>query len=401
MTTRATKLCALLIAWTLAVPPALGGAVDPALQFLENRVRQDPLDFTAQNRLAGKYLDALRDSGDLAFLDRAAAAARASLASAPEDRNPGGLATLARVEFESHHFAEALAMAQRAYRIDPRNLSALALTGDAQLELGDYPEAKASYAKLVRSHKAAPPIVARQARLAELHGDNAKAIALLKSIPQQQAWFPLRLGEIYFRTGQLEPAEAQYQAALKLAPASAPALEHLAELRGAQARYDEAIALYQQAIGLAPRAEYLQALGDLYTFMGQPDAAKPWQQRALAAYLESVNRGNAHYLHHLAGFYSDVQENPAEALRWARKDMEIRHSLYAYDTLAWALYKNGEFGKARDAMQKALALGTKDAHLLYHAGLVYSRAGDLKRGQAFLKQAVAVNPYYNAFHAHR
>ena len=94
-------------------------------------------------------------------------------------------------------------------------------------------------------------------------------------------------------------------------------------------------------------------------------------------------------------------ENPAEALQWARRDIEIRHSVYAYDALAWALYKNGEFAAARDAMNKALALGTRDAHLLRHAGLINSRAGDLEHGRALLQQAQAVNPSLNTFHVHR
>jgi tetratricopeptide (TPR) repeat protein len=209
------------------------------------------------------------------------------------------------------------------------------------------------------------------------------------------------LGEIHFRTGNLAQAEAEYQAALQQKPDSFLALEHLAELRAAQARYDEAIELYQKVIARVPRAEFFQALGDLYVFMGKPDEAKPWHGRALDAYLKSIELGNSHYLHHLANFYSDAEENTAEALHWAYKDLEVRHSIYAYDALAWALYKNGEHAKARDTMKKALALGTKDAHLLYHAGLIYSRAGDIKQGQAYLKQTVAINPAYNAFHAHR
>ncbi|MGH8497704.1 MAG: tetratricopeptide repeat protein, partial [Methylococcales bacterium] len=185
-------------------------------------------------------------------------------------------------------------------------------------------------------------------------------------------------------------------------PESVLALEHLAELRAAQTRFNEAIMLYQKAIARAPtRAEYFQALGDLYTFMGNAGDAKPWHEHALAAYRRSIEQGNAHYLHHLAGFYSDVQENPAEALHWACKDLEVRHSIYAYDALAWAHYKNGDFTKARDTMQKALIPGTKDAHLLYHAGLIYSRAGELEQGQGYLKQTVAINPSYNAFHMHR
>jgi tetratricopeptide (TPR) repeat protein len=401
MTTRAINRYALVIALALAALPLCGSAVEDTLRFLEMRVREDPLDFTAQNRLADSYIKLIRESGELAYLGHAATAANASLAAVPAERNPGGLVALALVEFESHHFAEALKLAQQAYGIDPRNLSALAITGDAYVELGDYKEAETVYAKLAENNQTAPPILARFARLAELNGDNQKAIELLGKASKDDLWFFVRLGELYFRSGKLEQAELQYLAALQQKPNSFLALEHLAELRAAQTRYDEAIALYQKVISQVPRAEFFQALGDLYVFMGKPDAAKPWHRRALAAYLKSIEQGNAYYLHHLAGFYSDAQENPAEALHWANKDLEVRHSIYAYDALAWALYKNGDYAKAQSTMKKALALGTKDAHLLYHAGLIYSRAGDLKQGQVYLKQTVVINPAYNAFHAHR
>jgi tetratricopeptide (TPR) repeat protein len=404
MTTRAIRRYALIAGLISAALPVSGGAADTVLDFLEARVREDPLDFTAQNRLAHSYIKLMRETGDLAALDRAAKVARASLEAAPAAQNPGGLAALAIVEFESHHFAEALRLAQHSYDIDSRNLSALATIGDAQLELGNYTEAEAVYAQLSES-SAAPPILARQARLAELKGDNRQAIELLsRSVEEggeQEVWFRVRLGEFYFRTGDLKAAEAQYQAALQQGPDSFLVLEHLAELRGAQSRTDEAVSLYQKVIARVPRAEFFQALGDLYAFMGKADDAKPWHQRALAAYRKSIEQGNAHYLHHLAGFYSDVQENPAEALRWARRDLEVRHSIYAYDSLAWALYKDGDYSEACETMKKALIAGTQDAHLLYHAGLIYSRAGQLQQGQAYLKQAVAINPFYNAFHAHR
>lgn len=52
-------------------------------------------------------------------------------------------------------------------------------------------------------------------------------------------------------------------------------------------------------------------------------------------------------------------------------------------------------------MKKALMPGTKDAHLLYHTGLIYSPADELEQGQHYLKQTVAINPSYNAFHIHR
>ena len=402
MTTRAINL-ALWLALVAANCFAAATPANPNVSFLEARVESDPLDFVAQTRLAFACILQMRETGDLAWLDRAAQAARASVAAVPAAQNPSGLAMVALVEFERHHFQEALALAQRCRAIDPSNNGALATAGDAQLELGNYDEAGKIYAQL-GADESTPALRARLAHLAELKGDNQKAIELLKQnvgVPGETAWYRIRLGEIYFRTGDFEKAGGQYDAALVLAPDNFLVLEHLAELRAARGKFDEAIALYEKVVALVPRPDYFQALGEVYAFMNQPAEAKPWFDRARDGYLQSVEQGNAHFFHHLAGFYSDTQENPTEAVRWANKDLEVRHSVYAHDSLAWALYKNGEFDRAAAEMNLALALGTQDAHLLFHAGMIFSRAGDLDRGRELLKQALAVNPFYNTFHVHR
>src|SRR5262249_19889619 len=139
--------------------------------------------------------------------------------------------------------------------------------------------------------------------------------------------------------------------------------EQLAELLGAQRKFDEAIALYRRVIAHAPRPEVHQALGDLLLFMGKSDQAKAGHDRAEAAYLESAQRGEVHYYHHLAGFYADVRQNGAEAVKWARKDAELRPHFVTQEGLAWALYRNGEFATALDAMKTALSSGVKDAHI--------------------------------------
>jgi tetratricopeptide (TPR) repeat protein len=114
-----------------------------------------------------------------------------------------------------------------------------------------------------------------------------------------------------------------------------------------------------------------------------------------------VKAGHVLYFHHLAGFYADSQPDPVQALAWARRDLELRHSLEAWDALAWALYQNNQFPAAVEAIAKALASGTADAHILYHAGLIRMSAGDLTGGKAALRQAVAANPHHAAFHVHR
>ena len=404
MTTRAIN-CALRLILGLAVANTFAAAnPDSAtLRFLEERVQSDPLDSVALNRLSAVCINQMRETGDLGYLNRALQSALASLRAVPAAQNPGGLAALALAEFESHHFREALTLARQACAIDPRDRGALATTGDAELELGHYAEAAKIYAQL-SDGESAPSVRARLARLAELTGDTQTAIDLLRQNlgpGVESVWYRVRLGELFFRQGRLEIALSHFDSARRLRPDSYLVLEHLAEVRAAQGKFDEALTLYQQVVTAVPRAEFFQALGDLYVFMNRPAAAKSWHERALNAYLKSVSATNAHYYHHLAGFYSDAQENPAEALRWARQDKESRDSIYASDSLAWALYRSGEFTAAATEMEHALVLGTKDAHLLFHAGMIFSRAGQIERGSGLLKQALAVNPRYNSFHMHR
>jgi tetratricopeptide (TPR) repeat protein len=404
MTTRAIS-CALGLILGLAAVTSFAAADSdsPTLRFLEQRAKSDPLDSVALNRLSSECIHQLRETGDLNYLDRGLQAARDSLKAGPASQNPGGLAALAIAEFESHHFREALALARRAYAIDPRNSGALATEGDARLELGHYAEAEKIYFAL-NDGGSTPAVRARLARLAELKGDSQKAIEILQQnlcAGADSVWYRVRLGDLFFRRGDFVKAQQHYESARGIRPESYLVLEHLAELRAAQGKFDEAIALYQKVLAAAPRTEFLQALGDLYVFMNRSADAKPWHERALAAYLKSVNAGNAHYYHHLAGFYSDARENPAEALRWARRDKDSRESIYASDTLAWALYRNGEFAAAANEMEHALRLGTQDAHLLFHAGMIFSRAGEIERGSELLKKALAANPRYNSFHMHR
>ena len=219
--------------------------------------------------------------------------------------------------------------------------------------------------------------------------------------PDLVAWCHVQAGQLAFSTGQFDAAESHYQAALAALPGDWSALDHLAELRAAQRRFDESITIYAPLIQRVPRPELQQALGDVYAAANKPDDARRLRELALAGYLKATVDGSAHYYHHLAGLYSDALPNPPEAVRWAKRDLEIRHTLYAHDALAWALYQSGDPKAAADEMDKALALGTKDSHLLYHASLIYYRAGDTAKAKDHLRRAAEANPKFNEFHVHR
>ncbi len=372
---------------------------------LQARIKDQPRDFIALTRLGQLFIGTARKTGDLSVYAKAEDAFQDALAEFPD--HAGALQGLGAVRMALHRFSEARDLATKILRHDAASVDGRLLLGDAELALGHLEPA----AKIFEHLPDSPATFSRRAELARMRGENDEALRLALraadeaeargDAPENISWYHLRAGEMFFRAGKFERAQEQYRLAVDRWPESYPTAEHIAELRGAQEKFDEAMALYQKLIARVDRPDLEQALGDLYLFMRQPSEAKRWYEKALAHYLTSVERGEIHFIHHLTGLYADALESGPEAVRWARKDLELRQTPPAHEALAWALYRAGNFAESRAEMDAALATGIRDAHIFYHAGLVYSAAGDIARGEKFLRETAALNPRYNAFHVHR
>ena len=382
------------------------------LEALESRVKQNPLEYETWNRIAEARLRLLASKGDLANLQRAADAVEQSLKASTSELNHAGLALRVRVELASHRFNEAQSSAEQLCAIKPDNAHAFGLLGDAYFNLGDYPACERAWSKMRTLQASVLMTEPRLAQLDLVHGRIgeahkryetviAAAEVLAQETPDILAWAHVQLGELTFRRGDWESAEKHYEAALAARPDYYAALEHKAELRGAQGKLDEAVALYVSLIERLPRPELIQALGDLYTFANKTTQAEQWYTRALAAYLGSAGRGEPLYFHHLSGLYADGLKDADHAVEWARKDYALHQGVNACDTLAWALFKAGQVGEARETILRALSFGTRDPHILYHAGTILMSAGDITGGTARLQETLAMNPRYNSFHVHR
>src|SRR5262249_52473934 len=131
--------------------------------------------------------------------------------------------------------------------------------------------------------------------------------------------------------------------------------EHIAELLGAQGRYDEAIARYQSIVSNSQRPDIEQAIGELCELAGRSGPAAYWKERALTAYLQSAQRNEVHYYHHIADYYTDVADDGAKAVKWAHKDLELRENFATQAALAWAFYRQGRLSEAVHWIGRALA----------------------------------------------
>jgi tetratricopeptide (TPR) repeat protein len=87
------------------------------------------------------------------------------------------------------------------------------------------------------------------------------------------------------------------------------------------------------------------------------------------------------------------------ALELAQKELEIRSDIYTYDVLAWTLYKNGRYQQASTAISEALKIGTKDARLLFHAGMIHHGLGNADAARDYLARVLSTNPHFHLLQA--
>jgi tetratricopeptide (TPR) repeat protein len=389
---------------------------DKRITALQNQVKQAPGDSVSYDRLGAAYLQKARETGDLAYYELADKTLNQSLALARKDFSAvDTMVNLSLVYMGEHRFMDALSAAQQAIAVGSGNMIAFAIEGDAYTDTGEYEQASKAYATLQTFGGAisSPLNVAymadsRISYLKFLNGDTTESTHLLKqsllaamqlNVPKENlAWLYYELGERYFQRGDLENSEKAYRAALASDPNHYRYLAGLAKVRGAQGNFDEAIRLYKLSINIVPFPQYIADLGDVYQRTGnRVDAQQQYDMVEYIGYLSKVNQVLNN--RELALFYADRETKLPQALDLASKEMEVRHDIYTWDTLAWVLYKNRRLPEARQAMDKALSLQTKDSILLFHAGMIERSLGNDEAAQSDLNLALKINPHFHIFYA--
>jgi tetratricopeptide (TPR) repeat protein len=389
---------------------------DWQIQTLQGRVKEAPGDYVGYDRLGSAFFQKARETGDIAYYDLAEQTLNKTLALAPRDFQAADpLVHMALVYMGEHRFSEALTYAQKAIGTGSGSLAAFAVEGDAYTDMGDYDEAETAYNTVQSLGRAisSPMALAylsdsRQAYLRYLRGDSAEAIRLMKSaiaaalqinVPRENlAWLYFELGERYFQTGDLENADFSYRSGITVDPNHYRSLAGLAKVRAAEGKLKESIELYQRSITIIPFPVYVAELGDVYKKLGRMTEAQ--QQYDLVEYIGHLGRLNQTLANReLALFYADQGIRLPEALELARKELAVRHDIYTWDTLAWALYRNGRFQEAAEAINRALVLHTSDSLLLFHAGMIYHSLAKDSDAELFLSRALNTNPHFHVFHA--
>jgi tetratricopeptide (TPR) repeat protein len=382
------------------VPP-----VDDAIMFMQEKIRANPEDAVSYTLLGELYLRQAREAGDISAYKRAEESLEDALALLP-GYSPAG-SSLASVYYSTHDFSKALDLAEQVYESNAKNTQARIIVADSYLSMGDYEMAESIYTE-IGADNPTPPVLARLANIAELRGDSNEALSLIRraagdtlrsgSTKENAAWYLLRVGDIYFNQGDIKMAGEFYEASLRVFNDYYLALAGMGKVYTAEGKYDKAIAYYHHAINIVPQPDFLAALGDLYIANGQPGQAE--LQYEVVDYIGRLASPNQQvYNRQLANFYSDHDMKLDQALELSLAELDSRKDVYGYDAAAWAYYKNSNYKDAQTMMDLALALGTRDARLYYHAGMIAFALHDNEKAGQYLDQAMTINPHFSILQA--
>jgi tetratricopeptide (TPR) repeat protein len=383
-----------------AVPLASGLAETDAalLPRLQEQVRESPRDARGLALLGLAYQQRARETGDPTYYTKSDGVLARALRYAPNDLlATSGLGALA---LSRHRFRDALVLGRRAVALSPSTARGYGVLGDAQLELGRYRQAFASFDRMV-SLKPSLSSYARISYARELIGDVRGAAAAMRLAidaavgqPEALAWSRTQLGKLFWSQGRIAAAAREYRNALAVRHGYVYALDGLAQVEAARRRVRVAITLEERAANGIPLPQFIASLGDLYRLAGNDAAAR--RQYALIGAIRRLLRANGVKTDlETALFDVDHATRLPQALRLARAARADRPSIDGDDVLAWALARNGRCKDALPYSERALRLGTRDATKLFHRGMIERCLGHPSEAKLWFRRALGLNPQFS------
>ena len=295
-----------------------------------------------------------------------------------ETKDPGNAQALlmrGHVLHQFHRFREAEELARQV--VARRGLFLdYGLLGDVLLEQGRVSEAGDAYQKMI-DLKPYYHSYTRAAHLRWLKGDLPGAIEMIRLAVKAaspgirnrwrgrtRAW---RLYEL--QAGRPAEALRAADAALRSQPEYAAALLVRGRTLLSQGDTAGAVAALRRAALLSPLPEHEWALADGLRAAGDLEEARAVEERLGRTGAIADPRTFALYL-------ATRRERVDEALALARQELTTAPTCSPSTPSPGRFPRPGRTAEADDAMKRALAEGTKDARLFYHAGVIASARGE-------------------------
>jgi len=379
-------------------------AVKANYEKLRKELSQKPNDKKIILQLAKTFMQEGRVTGNFSYYNKAAL----DLVDQVLKMDPSHLEATcmkAMTFLSQHRFSEAKDLADQAQKLNPHYSFVYGLLCDANVELGNYPDAVASADRMVSTR---PDIrsYSRVSYLREIHGDLTGAIEAIQMAvsagypgAEDKSWSRMVLAHLYEDSNNLDKAEEQYQIALSERPEYPFALAGLGKIARYKKDYPKAIEYFEKARVVMADAAFFEALIDLYHLNGQQEKAADCARITIDALLsDNLTAAKDKSL----GHYSDM-ELAQLYLKTNQLDKAFEHAQAEYlrrpenidacETLARVMLKMGKASEAAPLMNKALRTNSQKPERLVLAGQVMIANGQKADGESLIAKGMALKPY--------
>ncbi|MEO5564115.1 MAG: tetratricopeptide repeat protein [Chitinophagaceae bacterium] len=355
-------------------------------------VRTNPADLPSRISLTALYIQEARVTGNYMYYDMAAMKYVNEVLE-KDSANFEALIYKSLLFLSQHHFAEGLAMAEKARETNPYNAFVYGILIDGNVEMGDYASAIKNADQMISIR---PDIrsYSRISYLREIHGDypgaiEAMTMAVKAGVPGDEAteWSRVQLGHLYEYESKLDNAAMCYEQSLQNRPLYPYAIAGQARLSVIAKDYKRAVSYYLQADSLIHDYSFKEELLDIYQLTGQKEKANEVATFLLDAMNKDAQRGVDD---DNIGHYAD-RELATTYVKTGNFEKALEHALAEYkrrpgnidvnETVAWVYYKKGEAKQALPYLTEALKTNSQNPTLLYHARLIYAKLGDKIKAQ--------------------
>lgn len=382
----------------VAVDPASASPTDRAIAEGQDRLRENGGDDSSRLKLAQAFLQKVRETGDPTLYTRV----DDLLAEATRGRknDPSVMLTQGTLALARHEFADALDLGRKAVALAPGNVGALGVVVDALNELGRYDEALEATQRLADARPSLSSL-ARVSYARELRGDLEGAVsAMTQAVTagagsgENVAYIQVQLGNLLLNKGDVAGAEASYAEADQSFPGFPLAKAGRARALVARGEPGPAADLLAEVAKVLPTAEHVIAQGDALAAAGRKaEATAAYDLVDVIAKLYRANGVNVDL--ELALFAADHKPGD-DVVKDARRAAAARPSVAGHDALAWSLFTAGKADQAWSQAKKALALGTRDPQVRFHAAVIAMTRGERDTAISNLTVVLETNPRFSA-----
>jgi tetratricopeptide (TPR) repeat protein len=356
---------------------------------LQSKIKKDPTDVKSILALTTLYVQEARITGNHMYYDRAALKCVNRVLTL-DSLNCEALTFKSLIYLSQHHFADGLALAEKAHQINPFNAFIYGLLVDGNVEMGQYDSAVANADRMVSVR---PDIrsYSRISYLREIHGDYHGAIEAMKMAvnaggqgDETTEWSRVQLGRLYESTGDLKSAEMHYTIALDERPGYAYALAGLARVAVANKNLSKAIDYYRTADSMITDYSIKEEWADAYALAGKKESA----DSLTAIVINALSKDEQSSLSNdNIGHYAD-RELAYAYLKTNNYDKALEHALMEYnrrpdnidvnETVAWVYYCKKQYAEALPYLRVALKTHSRSPVLLSRAELIHASANTIK-----------------------